>query len=273
MIKLPFSGSALLFILLVMFQTCMTADTVHRPASACGGTNISYPFTLLTDPISCGDDQYKLSCENNITVLHLVNGGKYHVQAINYDNFTIRLVDASVDKDDCSSIPSFPLTTTYGFGFQDPYTSYTYQQKPDGQDVFLFYSEPEDEREDERLPAEMITFIKCQSPVNSSVYLDTSPYIKSLLPHSYVHVGELKGYDLRDGCSLEMVSLMLPRRDSKNRNNSSFIEVHREVAFGFELSWHNVYCRRCSSAGCYRDNKDHFHCISTNQLFISVQVL
>nr|XP_034920442.1 rust resistance kinase Lr10-like [Populus alba] len=35
---------------------------------------------------------------------------KYYVQAINYSNFTIRVVDAAVQKDDCFSIPHHSLT-------------------------------------------------------------------------------------------------------------------------------------------------------------------
>ncbi|XP_065866254.1 LEAF RUST 10 DISEASE-RESISTANCEUS RECEPTOR-LIKE PROTEIN KINASE-like 2.2 isoform X3 [Euphorbia lathyris] len=223
-----------------VFQIAFAIDTPDCPPSTCGGTNIRYPFRLEADPIRCGDDQYNLSCENNSTVLHLFNGGKYQVQAINYDNFTIRVVDTGVDKDDCSSIPSFPLTTN-SFSFGDPYTLHNFTW--------------------ESLPAENLGFIKCQNPVNSSVYMDTSPCINSSLGmYTYAYFGEMKGYDLRDGCSLEMMSVMLPR---SLFGNYSFIEVHREMAFGFELSWYNIHCRNCSSRNCYLDSKENFHCIKT----------
>ncbi|WCJ41550.1 PR5-like receptor kinase [Euphorbia peplus] len=197
MVKLPFSGSAHFFFLL-MFQTNMATNTAYCPPSSCGRTNISYPFRLQTDPVSCGDDKYMLSCGNDLTILHLINGGKYYVQAINYKNFTIRLVDAGVDKDDCSSIPSFLLTSD-SFSLGDSYTLYRYEQE------------------------------------------------------------KFAGIDLRDGCSLEMVSL-LPKRDDSVGKNSSFIEIHRKLAFGFELSWHNINCRHCSSGLCYQDSKHYFHC-------------
>ncbi|WCJ41420.1 hypothetical protein M5689_022290 [Euphorbia peplus] len=264
MLKLPFSGSGFLFVflLLMMFQT---SDSAHDcPPSSCGGTNISYPFRLQTDPISCGDDKYTLSCENNFTVLHLFKGGKYYVKAIDYDNFTIQLVDASVDKDDCSSLPSdfpnFPLMYMFSFFFEVEDPSYT---------LFKYRQHSERWSEGERLPAEMINFIKCKNAVNSSVYLDTSPCINSSLSHSetvytYAYLGEMKGCDLRDDCSLEMVSLMLPTTDSKNRN-LSFIEVHRQMAFGFELSWHPINCRHCVLDSCYLDNKDHLQCLNTTK--------
>ncbi|XP_065866264.1 LEAF RUST 10 DISEASE-RESISTANCEUS RECEPTOR-LIKE PROTEIN KINASE-like 2.2 isoform X2 [Euphorbia lathyris] len=235
MVRLIFS----LFILVLLFQIGVAAATADCPPSACGGINISYPFRLETDPISCGDNQYNLSCENNLTVLHLLNGGKYQVQAINYDNFTIRLVDAGVDKDDCSSMPSFPLTTSiinYELYTSNRYTCY--------------------------MSIEELGFIKCQNPVNSSDYLDTSPCINSSLGmYTYAYIGEMKGYDLRDGCSLEMVSVMQASEyPSWYYMISSFIEVHSEMAFGFELSWHNIYCRNCSEGRCYLDYNGGFRC-------------
>ncbi|WCJ41454.1 hypothetical protein M5689_022323 [Euphorbia peplus] len=251
MIKLLFSGYALLFvILLLMFQTTDTAPDC-RPSS-CGGTNISYPFRLQTDPVTCGAVEHELSCENNVTVLYPVDGGKYYVKAINYDNFTIRLVDRGVDKDNCSSLPSFfPFGSYYG-----PYTFYKYKQKS------------ESESEWEKLRAETINFIKCENAVNSSGYLDTSPCINSSLSHSetvytYAYFGKIKGYDLREGCALEMASLTSPRRDSETRN-ISFIEVHRQMAFGFEVSWNLINCRHCKYQMCYLDTKDHLQCLVNN---------
>ncbi|WCJ41414.1 hypothetical protein M5689_022284 [Euphorbia peplus] len=266
MLKQIISGSMFLFIFLLVFQNGIAMGTNHCPPSVCGRTNVSYPFRLQTDPIGCGDDKYKLSCENNFTVLHLFEGGKYYVQAINYDNFTIRLVDAGVHEDDCSSIPSFPLTR-YSFSLEDPYTLYEYKQKSEKQ-----YSW-------EKLPAETFGLIKCQNPVNSSVYLDTSPCFNSStnssLSHygiyTYAYVGELKGYDLRDGCSLEMESLF-PIRDSENATKSSFIEIHRGMAFGFELSWHNINCRNCTPGQCYLDSEDHFRCLKTETGFTETPV-
>ncbi|KAM3729812.1 hypothetical protein ACB098_12G038900 [Castanea mollissima] len=64
-------------------------------ASSCGNIhNISLPFRLNTDPENCGDPRYELSCENNHTVLLYLFGGKYFVQEISYNNYTIRIVDS-----------------------------------------------------------------------------------------------------------------------------------------------------------------------------------
>ncbi|KAM7481163.1 hypothetical protein LguiB_005746 [Lonicera macranthoides] len=83
-----------------------------------------YPFRLKGDPENCGDPRYELACEDdlNLTVLYL-NSHKYFVQAINYLNFTIRLVDATIQKDNCSSLPHYSLTMS-DFKGGDIYSRY-----------------------------------------------------------------------------------------------------------------------------------------------------
>ncbi|KAG4379262.1 hypothetical protein GLYMA_17G214400v4 [Glycine max] len=114
---------ALLVILLLLLvqQICATKKQDHGcPLSSCGKiTNITYPFRLKGHPKSCGDNRYELACENNVTVLHLYSG-KYHVQAINYNNFTIRVVDPGVDQQtNCSSLPRYFLSRS---NFTDTYS-------------------------------------------------------------------------------------------------------------------------------------------------------
>jgi hypothetical protein len=103
-LMLPFS---------LLFQqgssSTITSEEEHVcTASSCGKiSNISYPFRLRNDPKQCGDNRYELVCKNNVTILYLYSA-KYHVQSINYNNFTIRLVDPGVQKHNCSS-PLFYL--------------------------------------------------------------------------------------------------------------------------------------------------------------------
>ncbi|RVW18993.1 Rust resistance kinase Lr10 [Vitis vinifera] len=77
-------------------QTC-------RPSS-CGDLKNSNPFRLKGDPSGCGDPDYELVCENNRTMVNLEHG-KYYVADINYDNYTIRVVDPGVEKGNCFSAP------------------------------------------------------------------------------------------------------------------------------------------------------------------------
>ncbi|KAM4068775.1 hypothetical protein ACB094_12G038000 [Castanea mollissima] len=55
--------------------------------------NIDIVFRLSTDPEKCGYPWYELLCENNRTVLYLY-WGKYYVQDISCNNYTIRIVDS-----------------------------------------------------------------------------------------------------------------------------------------------------------------------------------
>ncbi|CAJ1972054.1 unnamed protein product [Sphenostylis stenocarpa] len=59
------------------------------------------------DPKKCGDTRYELGCEDNVKVLYLYSA-KYHVQAINYNNYTARVVDP-VLQHNCSFSTSFKL--------------------------------------------------------------------------------------------------------------------------------------------------------------------
>ncbi|WKA07557.1 hypothetical protein VitviT2T_025365 [Vitis vinifera] len=82
-------------------QTC-------RPSSCGEIQNISNPFRLKGDPSGCGDPDYELVCENNRTMLNGARKGeKYYVADINYDHYTIRVVDPGVEKGNCLSTPLY----------------------------------------------------------------------------------------------------------------------------------------------------------------------
>uniref|UniRef100_A0A2C9W0Y9 Protein kinase domain-containing protein n=1 Tax=Manihot esculenta TaxID=3983 RepID=A0A2C9W0Y9_MANES len=236
-------GEIVIFVFLLISQTCKGGDSNQCPPSSCGKNhNISYPFRLQTDPINCGDLRYELSCEKNLTVLNF-NGGRYYVQSINYDNFTIRLVDAGVHPDNCSSIPRFPLIT---FEMFDTYSTYRYQWSETDERKWAKLRQPPE-------LSQMIMFIKCQNPVKSPVYVETAPCLIS----SYVNIGDMKANDLMELCGVEMISLF-PLFPAKK--NMSFLEIHRQLAFGFQLSWHNIHCGQCDG-GCYLDSREGIRCL------------
>ena len=92
------AGLTALIALALVHETLSANDQYYCPPSSCGNIpNISFPFRLKSDPESCGDPRYELSCENNRTVLHLF-AGNYHVQKINYNNYTIRVADVEVGR-------------------------------------------------------------------------------------------------------------------------------------------------------------------------------
>ncbi|KAM1262977.1 hypothetical protein ACFX13_028709 [Malus domestica] len=130
---------------------CNAAPQKCTPSSCCHIRNISYPFRLKGDPHHCGDSGYTLSCESNKTILNMRLSGDYYVQAINYHNQTIRVVDPGLDKSNCSSLPLHSLHLLWYF--QIPTTPGNCTE----------------------IGTTNLTFLKCPRPMNSSLYVDAAP--------------------------------------------------------------------------------------------------
>ena len=165
--------------------------------SSCGDIlNISYPFRLKGDPPSCGFPQYELICENNRTVINLLDGGMFSVTEINYYNYTIRVVDHSgiVNKQNCwissplHSIPAFDTPSPYEF----PY-SYT------------------------------IILMKCEESVSQNHYIpivscNTTGYPSSSSPtYVYAVVGDyFRLGDIRNSCTVGTHMVIQPLKPLPN---------------------------------------------------------
>ncbi|KAF3433870.1 hypothetical protein FNV43_RR24973 [Rhamnella rubrinervis] len=261
---------AFLACIVIFYQTSCYADHTHPcPPSSCGNIrNISYPFRLQTDPDHCGDLRYSLSCENNNTrtVLYLYSG-KYYVQAINYINQTIRLVDSNVVKGDCSSIPLYSLSN-YNFTHWYPgYSSTVYiTVKRQWSGVPYYYYK-------KHSLSEAITFLSCENPVKSPLHIPTTPCIntttyssssswsESKERYSYVHVGNTNVSDLKDFCRIEMMFMTSSRPQGIIENsNISYVDIHNQLAYGFELLWYLDFSK------CYfNDSSNSLNCIHLNE--------
>ncbi|KAM2845812.1 hypothetical protein COP1_028222 [Malus domestica] len=195
-------------------ETCNADNSSAKSCtSSCGHIhNISHPFRLNDDPKYCGDVRYTLSCESNITVLDLPSSGKYYVQAINYNNKTIRLLDPGLDNNNCSSMSqNIPPTTEdfnslYGTGLSVP-----------------------------------IYYFKCSNPSNSSLYVDTAPCLNNTSSssqpktYSYVMVGDRfrDVWELDEGCSVEW--MILAAGYVEDYSSFSYKDIHNALMYGFEL--------------------------------------
>ncbi|CAN6562010.1 unnamed protein product [Malus baccata var. baccata] len=234
---LPFATSLLFVFLVVGFFSVVCSAKDDHPnkcaPSSCGIIpNISYPFRLNNDPDNCGDQRYNLSCENNRTVLYLYSG-KYYVQAINYDNYTIRIVDVNLHEGDCSSLPHQSLAE-YNFDNQiagdHPYRFCQIV----GKTIWMNYFDQTDCLE----LSKPIIFMTCETQVNSPLYVDTSPctsLMSSLSGHVFVKIGHLNASDMRDLCRIDLtVATSWP---GANDTNISYVDIHKELVYGFELSW------------------------------------
>ncbi|GMY07475.1 pentatricopeptide repeat-containing protein At3g49170, chloroplastic-like [Fagus crenata] len=263
--------------LLLVHETCSTDEVNHQcPPSSCGNIlNISYPFRLKSDPETCGDLRYSLSFENNLTVLYLFEGqSKYYVQEINYNNYTIRIVDSGIQKDNYSSTPTYSLNHYKFSSFTSVYT--TYQPKR----TKTNYIKHKLSR------SAVFLSCDCETPVNSLFYLDSSTCIdngdqyassnsskdngdqyssNTSISHSkskryrYVRVGTTTATDVGDSCKVEQMFLT-SWPGNEDPNNISCTDVHNELIYGFELSWLQdncpSYCRGDNSI-CFIDDDNH----------------
>jgi hypothetical protein len=251
---LPAGLMALIVILVLVHQTCSAKGSHHCPPSSCGTIrNISYPFRLEGDPKHCGDQRYILSCENNQTVLNLY-AGKYYVRAINYNNYTIRVVDPGILNDTGSFIPRYSLDST-NFSSRDPYNS-------------------------NHLNTDLrVVFVNCEKPLNYGKRVDISSCFKNGVYSSNSSLSHSKRYryvllyaewsDLEDLCQVEKISLTAwPNRYGYGvdvlRNNSC-ADIRNELLFGFELLWYRVYCGK-SCQICGVDEANNVTCYQKGSL-------
>ncbi|GMY20142.1 LEAF RUST 10 DISEASE-RESISTANCE LOCUS RECEPTOR-LIKE PROTEIN KINASE-like 2.3 isoform X3 [Fagus crenata] len=251
---LPFTTAGLtaLIALVLVHKSCSREDNQHCPPSSCGNIhNKRYPFRLKSDPQTCGDLRYSLSCENNHTVLYLFEV-KYYVQVINYNNYTIRIVDSGIQKQNYYSTPAYSLNQ-YNFSQQNVSAYSTYQMTTTKLDPFAWWYS--------KVLTWSVVFMSCKNPVNSSFYFDTSTCIdndedssNTSMSHSkrYVVVGTTDAKDVEDSCTVDQTFLT-----SWPGNHDPYIsctDVHNELVYGFELSW--------LLDDCYPDDANQVHCFS-----------
>ncbi|XP_057798673.1 probable receptor-like protein kinase At5g20050 [Salvia miltiorrhiza] len=220
--NLIFLTTSSLFILSLLHNLFQTGEANCTP-SACGIIrHISSPFRLKGDPKKCGDGRFELACENNVTSISL-NSHKYYVKAINYDNSTIRLADASINNDDLCSFPTLSIDA-YNFTYENPHRIPNYE-------IPSYSSYPYD---DKPLP---INFISCPNPLtNSSLFTDITTHCASNSSnprYAYIKVGHMKFSKLPHLCELEVI--VMTSWHFKDLNNISLSEIHHSLLYGFEL--------------------------------------
>ncbi|KAL9380279.1 hypothetical protein Peur_025936 [Populus x canadensis] len=235
-------GAYVTLLLLVILSTqhscSATKNTSNYCApSSCGNfNNISYPFRLNTDPKSCGNKNYELTCENNVRPTLYWNMEKYYVQAINYNNFTIRLVSAAVQKDDCFSLPQHSLTAE---GLRSAYGIYYYRINWANSSVLTFLC-----CKNEMLnpPDYIMDASSCKNGSGTAYNSSSSSSISSpscvdMEGHSYVMV-DAQIQDVPDLCRINLIYSV-----PKNIRNMSYTDVHDILVYGFELSWFSFCCQ------------------------------
>jgi hypothetical protein len=240
-----YAALPILVILSTHHSCSATKNTSNYCApSSCGNIhNISYPFRLNTDPKSCGNKNYELACENNVRPTLYLNMVKYYVQAINYSDFTIRLVDAAVKKDDCFSIPHHSLT-------EELLRSYYYEINWTDSSVLTFLC---CNNQMQNPPDYIMDASSCKNGSgttynSSSSSSISSPSCVNMEGHSYVMVGE-DIHDVPDLCRINLIYSV-----PKNMRNMSYTDVHDILVYGFELSWFSFCCNYSTENRCNLDD-------------------
>ncbi|XP_004498297.1 LEAF RUST 10 DISEASE-RESISTANCEUS RECEPTOR-LIKE PROTEIN KINASE-like 2.2 isoform X2 [Cicer arietinum] len=212
-------------VLVIFSYNSVDADEQQTCSQRCGVHNITHPFRLKDSPIKCGDQRYNLSCENNNQlILYNESFGKYYVQSINYNNFTIRLLDFNLLSSNSNSNSLLPYSLgLYNFSFYtSPYVPYHEYFSNVSQTSMLFVSCPNRTVDDGG---------NC---MNSTLYGNSfyvSSYDKSLLQ-----------LGMEDTCRIEFMYLTSwPIVDYGS--NISCMDIRRMMFYGFELSWFNSLCQ------------------------------
>jgi hypothetical protein len=241
-----------ILVLLLLPFTCNSKRKHACPPSSCGKiSNVIYPFRLQNDPLHCGDSRYELTCENNVTTLYLYSS-KYHVQSINYNNFTIRLVDPGFQQSNCSSLPLKSLSRS---DFCDTYNYYDnknckepFHARYNGESYLNASGELN--LNQQQLLFEHIVYLNCTKKVTkNSKYVNTVPCVnwdsKSKSKgyyYIYAIAGDLIAQDVQPGCQ---VKLMAPTSLLGNLHTNkvlSYHVIHEALVYGFELSLLHLPC-------------------------------
>ncbi|XP_049381670.1 uncharacterized protein LOC125846319 isoform X8 [Solanum stenotomum] len=201
-----------LILVIIFLQTCNARKSkpYYCPSSACGHIrNISYPFRLNTDPEHCGyGPAFELDCESNQTVIWLFSK-KFYVQAINYNNQTIHLVDPTLQTQDdlCSFKPQYILFNKANTIFHSYYV------------------------------ADPIFMINCPFAVNNySTFVEIIGC--KLSRHTYLKIGVIDASALSDGCRVEFIGWTSWPNNIYTENNISLSDFHQAILYGFELRYY-----------------------------------
>nr|GMD55078.1 LEAF RUST 10 DISEASE-RESISTANCE LOCUS RECEPTOR-LIKE PROTEIN KINASE-like 2.1 [Ipomoea batatas] len=196
----------------------------------------------------------KLTCEQNRTVLTL-KSQKYFVQSINYNNFTIRVVDPGVQDNNLCSFPRYALAGYNFSGYLNPYAI--------SRTLFRW----EDVRPLITLP---IIFFSCPFPVNSSTssaFVETTKDCannKNSGGYAYAKLGPLNASDLRISCQVDLITMTSWRiqENMSEINATSLLEIHDALMYGFELFWIPALCQQhCGwSRLCYLGLNNEIYC-------------
>lgn len=213
---LPDMMSWLLLIIIIALTSCCCKAS----SSSCGKIgNISCPFYLRGQQHKCRSFSYQLSCDNNRTIIEVASDS-FYVEAINYVNSSILLIDSGLARNNysCSSIPLHPFfnKNRYVYGTFSPIGELN---RP-------------------------VTYIDCTAPVGNSLtrYIPTPPCSSSLLVSSYVVIGYMNSSEVENNCTIRRTTWVSSQWPIINKTLFSDTD---NMVYGVELSFKYLSCLKC----------------------------
>lgn len=219
-----------------LFITALYAtESPQICTSSCGDIqNISYPFRLKTDPPSCGDTDYELSCQNNKTVLEF-QSGNYLVKNISYEEHIIRVVDLNFSIGSSSSsscnlpsvqTPSQSRTITNHYRYSLPLT--------------------------QRLRHSYISFLNCSTNITHPAFARVPCFGTENNASSPYHIYAIYEGSLLPGLQEQQyhacLLISMTPADYVDVKFPSYEAILKLLQSGFDLGW-SVVCRDCFLSG------------------------
>lgn len=249
----------LFYSIILLLLSSSTYGKATIPSSCGNISNISCPFRLKGDHQKCDKTpfSYELVCNHNRTTIYLPNDGYYYnVLDIDYRNYTIRVADPGLEKNNCSSRPLHSIQETISFDYYLQYSGIFSESKT------------------------LLTFIECPSPIISSRYINitTSTTTKTACNNNdntsplelssrekyfyynyyyYVVAGYMTLLEVEDGCKVSKTTWVSSFNVTSNTSN--FSDIHDGMVYGFHISWADIFCRTCKSANCHVDPFNNYY--------------
>lgn len=231
------SSSSLLVIIVawLISVSCSSSKTFASDSSSastfsCGKIyNISCPFYLKGHPHDCSEFSYELSCHKNRTLLQF-NNYEFYVEAINYENSSLRMVDSGLADENkfCSLSNSI-----------HPFSSLV---------LTLFGSNPKPIFSPIQEFNTPITYIDCAAPVNFSARYIPAPPCSSLSSvYSYVVIGHMHSSEVENNCKIQRATWVSSAWPNINQTSFFNIQESYDSFYGIELPFHYFYCLNCSA--------------------------
>lgn len=216
--------SLLLVLIIALTNNCCKALSASASTSCGNIGNISCPFYLRDQEHKCHNFSYALTCENNRTVIQ-VSYVDFYVEAINYVNSSVRIIDSGLARNNysCSSTP-------YHHFFDSNRKKYDYGTfSPAGE-----LNRP-------------VTHIDCPAPVknSSTQHIPTAPCLSSSVS-SYVVIGHMNSSEVENDCTVRKTTWVSSAWPDINK--TSFLDIHNMASYGIELRFNYLYCLTCDAS-------------------------